>query len=371
MTAQNVTPEQQPMRLRYFQFWILALLAIFGIVWLISDVLTPFVMGIAIAYLFHPAVTYLTTKGVSRTTATLLLLGVFFLILGGLLTAVVPMLADQVAAFVAKLPEYRVTLLERLEPLFRRIYPNFQNNLGIGKLRETMSEHSSEMASIATSVLSGVWQSGQAIMGLIGLIVIMPVVAFYLLRDWPFVLNKVDEALPRNYHKVIVTQMKKVDEVLGAFLRGQIMVCIILGTIYAVGLAMVGLDFGFTLGFVTGLFTFIPYVGNFIGLAGATALALAQFGLSQEILYVFAVFGVGQFLESNLITPKLVGESVGLHPLWIIFAIMVGGTLLGFVGMLLAVPTAAAAGVWLRYAYGRYTESTYYKARDPKPKAKA
>jgi predicted PurR-regulated permease PerM len=211
-----------------------------------------------------------------------------------------------------------------------------------------------------TNLLGQVISGGVAIANLISLLVITPVVAFYLLRDWDRIVARVDTWLPRGHAGAIREQAREIDRTLAGFLRGQGTVCLILGVFYAIGLTLAGLDFGLVVGLVAGLLSFIPYVGAIVGLVLSVGLALVQFDDWLRIAVVAGIFFVGQAVEGNFLTPKLVGESVGLHPVWIIFGLLAGGALFGFVGVLLAVPAAAVIGVGVRFALGRYMQSPYY-----------
>jgi predicted PurR-regulated permease PerM len=199
------------------------------------------------------------------------------------------------------------------------------------------------------------------LINLVSLLVITPVVAFYLLRDWDRIVIQIDSWLPRRYAETIREQVRAVDATLAGFLRGQGTVCLILAIYYGLGLSLAGLDFGLVIGLVAGLLSFVPYVGAIVGLLLSVGLALVQFDAWLPIAIVAAVFILGQVVEGNFLTPKLVGESVGLHPVWIIFALLAGGTLFGFVGLLLAIPAAAVIGVGVRFALDRYLVSAYYK----------
>jgi len=195
----------------------------------------------------------------------------------------------------------------------------------------------------------------------ISLLLITPVVAFYMLRDWDAFVKKVDDLLPKRYKHSIEKQAKEIDCILSSFIRGQLSVCVLLGLFYAVGLYIVGLDLGILVGFLAGIISFIPYVGSIFGFVVSVAIAFAQFDSLMPIAQVVGVFMVGQFIEGNFLTPNLVGESVGLHPVWIMFALLAGGVLLGFLGLMIAVPVAAIIGVLVRHAIENYKQSSLYK----------
>jgi predicted PurR-regulated permease PerM len=210
------------------------------------------------------------------------------------------------------------------------------------------------------NLLTRIWGGGVALLNLLSLLVITPIVMFYLLRDWDDIVETIDDWLPRPLAPVIREKTIEIDEVLSGFLRGQFSVCLLLGLLYAFGLILVGLDFGLIIGFFTGLISFVPYFGMLIGFAIALGVAIAQFSDWQPVAMVAGVFVIGQFLEGNFITPKLVGERIGLHPAWIIFALLAGGALFGFTGILIAVPTAAVVGVLGRFSIQQYKKSVAY-----------
>lgn len=211
--------------------------------------------------------------------------------------------------------------------------------------------------------MGGLWSGGLAVFNALSLVVIMPVVAFYLLRDWDRIVAHVDSLLPRDAADTVREQVREIDDRLSGFVRGQASVCLVLGTWYAVGLTIVGLDFGVLVGVGAGLISFVPYLGTALGLIAGLGLAIAQFDSWLPIGLVAAVFATGQILEGYVLTPRLVGERVGLHPVWVLFALMAGGALLGFTGVLLAVPAAAVIGVLVRFAIGRYLQSPLYRSR--------
>lgn len=212
---------------------------------------------------------------------------------------------------------------------------------------------------LAGGVLRGIITSGFAIFNLISLLLITPVVAFYMLRDWDMFIAKVDSLLPRRSKASIREQARQIDRTLAGFIRGQLSVCVILGTYYSLGLYLVGLDLGLLVGFIAGLISFIPYVGSIVGFLLSIGIAFAQFDSLMPILQVVLVFVTGQFLEGNFLTPKLVGENVGLHPVWVMFALLAGGVLLGFLGLMIAVPLAAVIGVLLRHAIENYKKALF------------
>ena len=230
----------------------------------------------------------------------------------------------------------------------------------VDKARAAVMGASEKVIGGALAVIQGVWSSGLALVNLIGLVVVTPVVAWYLLRDWDRIVEAVDGWLPRDHAPVIREQVRIIDRTLAGFVRGQAMVCLILGAVYAIALELAGLDYGLVVGLVAGLISFIPYVGSLVGLALSVGLAAIQFDEPLRIALIAVIFVAGQAIEGNFLTPKLVGEKVGLHPVWVIFGLLAGGSLFGFVGVLLAIPVAAVVGVGLRFALARYKAGPYY-----------
>jgi len=295
----------------------------------------------------------------SRTAATALILLAFFAIVTGLGMALFPLLQAQVAGLVARLPEAVAAAHHLIDPWVVQI----QQNLGaeeLQKLRDGAGAFAGSAVSWLLDMLRNLFLGGKAVVNALSLLFIMPIVAFFLLRDWDKLVAKVDELLPRASAKTIRAQFHEIDATIAGFVRGQATVCLALGTIYATGLTLVGLDFGLLIGLGTGLVAFVPYAGMMIGLAVAFAVALIQFTDPMSFVLVGAVFAVGQTLDAAFLTPNLVGGRVGLHPVWIIFALMAGAALLGFTGVLLAVPTASVVGVLVRFAIGRYRDSVLY-----------
>ncbi|CAH1660349.1 Putative permease often clustered with de novo purine synthesis [Hyphomicrobiales bacterium] len=349
---------------RQVGFWVTALaVAILALV-LLRGILLPFVAGLALAYLLDPLAHRFERLGIGRLPATIAILCLFvlFFILG--LMLVVPVAANQLAAFVAKLPS-TVGRLQQLAvehggPLIER----FGGPDAIRDVENSLGNIMSQAASWFGAFLQSLWSGGQAVVGIFSLLVITPVVAFYLLVDWEHMVKKVDSWLPRRHVATIRQLAREMDRAIAGFLRGQALVCIILGTFYAVGLSLVGLNFGVLIGLVSGILTFIPYVGSLTGLVLAGGVAIVQFWPDWTMIAAtFAIFFFGQFVEGNILSPKLVGDAVGVHPVWLMFALLAFGSLFGFLGLLLAVPIAAAIGVLMRFALRQYLESPFYDSR--------
>lgn len=341
-------------------FWLgLFVIFCYGL-YVLRSVLLPFVAGITIGYLLDPCVVKFTKLGLSRTLATCIVLILLILLLIPALILLFSVINDQVARFVSVIPEYLTSLSQKLEPWLNDLhksFPTIDAERIKAYIRENMASYLKVLGKLAQSLLN----SGFALVNIISLLLITPVVAFYMLRDWDGFVKKIDSLLPRKHKASIRQQAKEIDRTLASFIRGQLSVCVLLGLFYSVGLYLVGLELGVLVGFIAGLISFIPYVGSISGFVVSICIALAQFNTITPIIQVIIVFMLGQFLEGNFLTPKLVGDSVGLHPVWIMFALLAGGVLLGFLGLMIAVPTAAIIGVLLRHAIENYKHSSLYQ----------
>ena len=345
------------------RFWLIVLAVTLVCVYLLRSVLLPFVAGMAVAYLLDPVCDRLESWKLSRTWATAVVTVCFVLLCVLVLLLVIPAVVSQIATFVERAPSYLDAVQRELTALLAMA----QDRLDAGtqeKLKSALGGSADKLFSWATEVLGGIISGGVAFFNFVALLVITPVVAFYLLRDWDRMVAKADDWLPRKHQATIRRLAQEVDETLAGFLRGQGAVCLTLAVFYAIGLTLAGLDFGLVVGLIAGFLSFIPYVGSMVGLVLSVGLALAQFDSYVNVAIVAAVFFVGQAIEGNVLTPKLVGERVGLHPVWVMFALLAGGALFGFVGVLLAVPVAAIVGVGVRFALGQYRSSPYYTGEE-------
>jgi predicted PurR-regulated permease PerM len=343
---------------RQVTFWVLTLLVGILALWVLREILLPFVAGMALAYLLDPLASRVERLGVNRLVASLVIIGAVVLVFVALILIFVPLLAGQVGAFIERLPAY----VQRLQAL--AMDPNrewLRKVVGDGVADAQVGELVKQGAGWITTFLKSLWSGGQALLSIFSLVVVTPVVAFYLLSDWDRMVATVDGWIPLHHRDTVHALAREMNEAIAGFVRGQTAVCLILGSFYAVGLTLTGLNFGLLIGLVSGIITFIPYVGSMTGLVVATGVAVAQFWPEYApILTVLGIFFVGQFLEGYVLSPKLVGESVGLHPVWLMFALFAFGYLFGFVGLLIAVPLAAVIGVLARFALRRYLASPFY-----------
>ena len=346
---------------RQLGFWLVALLLVALALYVLRDVLLPFVAGLALAYLLDPLADRFQRLGLGRLGATILILVLFVLFFVLALVLIIPLIAHQLAAFVDRLPSYvgrlQTLLAQQGAPLIERL----GGSEALADIEKSLGNIVAQGAAWLGAFLRSLWSGGQAILGVFSLLVVTPVVAFYLLVDWDRMVRTVDGWLPPRNRDTIRRLAREIDHAMAGFIRGQSLVCLILGTFYAAALMLIGLNFGALIGIISGFLTFIPYVGSLTGFVLSVGVALVQFWPDWTmILATVAIFVFGQFVEGNFLSPKLVGGSVGLHPVWLMFALLAFGSLFGFVGLLLAVPLAAAAGVLARFALQRYLDSPLY-----------
>ncbi|MEO0370408.1 MAG: AI-2E family transporter [Pseudomonadota bacterium] len=338
------------------KYWTIATVVFLVVLWALGDVILPFVLGMAIAYFLDPVADRLERMGLSRalsvTVITLFVIVIFIM----MTLLVVPTLINQAANLVEVAPQ----LFDQLRTFLTDRFPALFDESST--IRQSLATLGETIQAKGAQFIEAVLASVGSLINVVVLIVIVPVVAFYLLYDWDRMVSEVDKLLPRDHAPTIRQLARDIDKTLASFIRGMGTVCLILGTYYAIALMLVGLQFGLIVGAIAGLVTFIPYLGAIIGGALAIGLALFQFwGEWLSIGLVVGIFALGQVIEGNVLTPKLVGSSVGLHPVWLIFALSVFGALFGFVGMLVAVPVAASIGVLARFATQQYMSSKLYR----------
>jgi predicted PurR-regulated permease PerM len=345
-------------------FWLAALAVIVLLLWLLSEILLPFVAGAAIAYLLTPVTDRLERLGVNRLAAALSIITLVVMAIVVVILLVAPILGGQLTSFIDNIPGYVTRLQSLLSDPSR---PWLQKILGASfSADKSIGDLVTQGVGWLTAFLKSLWSGGRALVSLFSLVVVTPVVAFYLIYDWHCMIRTADSWIPVQQRETVRQLARDVDAAIAGFVRGQTAVCLILGSFYAVALTLSGLNFGLLIGLISGVITFIPYVGSMTGLILAVGVAVAQFWPNySSILMVLGIFLIGQFLEGNLLAPKLVGESVGLHPVWLIFALLAFGYLFGFVGLLVAVPLAATIGVLVRFALQRYRESALYTGKPP------
>lgn len=352
---------------RQVRFWLVSAVILAFFLYLFSDILLPFVAGMVLAYFLDPVADRLQRLGLSRVMATFVILVAFVIVLILAFVILIPVLATQMADFAGKLPEY----LTRLQALITSFDPQWlKQKFGVDAagLREGLNSLLTSGFGLLTTVFTSIWSSGVALVSIVSLFVVTPVVAFYMLLDWDRMVAVIDSWVPRDHVETVRKIATDINTATAAFVRGQGTLCLVLGVIYGIGLTLTGLNFGILIGLFSGLISFIPYVGSLVGLVLAVGVAFVQFWPDWIMVAAVAgVFFVGQFIEGYILQPRLVGKSVGLHPVWLMFALFAFGALFGFVGLLIAVPASAAVAVLVRFAISRYLESPLYKGHGEPP----
>lgn len=345
---------------------LLAILFALGLLlYLLGPVLAPFAVAALLAYLGDPLVDRLQARGYTRSTAVVLVFTLMTLLLLLLPLILIPVLESQISTLVDKLPAYIGWMRERVMPFLVERLGVDPALLSTDQLVAMLKSHWQQAGGVVATLIAGISSSGIAIIGWFMNLLLVPVVAFYFLRDWDDMIGRVRELLPRHLEPRVVDFVRQADEVLSAFLRGQLAVMLALGMIYSIGLWLAGLKLAFLIGMGAGLLSFVPYLGGILGVGGAVIAALVEHRDLIHVVYVLAVFGIGQTLEGFVLTPWLVGDRIGLHPVAVIFAILAGGQLFGFIGVLLALPVAAVLMVLLRQVHERYVRSGLYREGAP------
>ncbi len=348
---------------RYALFWVgLAVLLLLLLI-LLGGILLPFLLGALIAYLLDPVADRLEQVGISRLWAAVLILTVFALILILFLLLVVPILIDQAVQLASALPNWLSTLRQVITDIGEK-WGERATQTDVG-LESAVRQLATGAPQVLGGVLSSLWSGGLALVNFLALFLVTPVVAFYMLRDWDGMIARIDSWLPREQAPTVRMLAREIDEVISGFVRGQILVLLLLSAMYVAGLVLIGLNFGLLIGLCAGLVSFVPYVGPMVGyLVGGTA-ALVQFWPNWTLIAaVLGVFVVGQIVEGNVLSPAIVGDKVHLHPVWVIFALFAFGYLFGFVGLVIAVPLAAAIGVLVRFGLHSYLQSPFYSGSE-------
>ncbi len=347
---------------RQYRFWLIGLAAGLLALYLLRGVLLPFVAGLAIAYFLDPLCDRLERLRLGRTVATTIVMIGSAIVVIAVLLLLVPLIQVQVARLVGSLPDLVAGLQARAEPMLERAGA-YLSAEQVADLKSALTGRAGDAISWIGAAVATLLSGGLALVNILSLIFITPVVTFYMLRDWDRLVAHVDGWLPRQHAAVIRQQARLIDQTLAGFARGQATVCLVLGSFYAVGLSLVGLEFGLVVGLLAGILSFVPYVGTIVGFVAGVGLALIQFSDPLSIGLVFGIFVIGQVIEGNVLTPLLVGDRIGLHPVWVIFALLAGGALFGFVGVLLGLPVAAVIGVLARFSVTRYLQSAYFQGQ--------
>jgi predicted PurR-regulated permease PerM len=357
---------------RQILFWGIGLAALLLVVYLLGSIIMPFAAGIVLGYLLDPVVVKLQRFGFNRLGASLLILTIFVLFVVLFFILVAPVLSNQFFELARRLPEFAVrfqafavregnALIETYGGGWLKAF-GLEQQLSSLQIQKSASDFVSRAAQWLLDSFSSFLSGGAAVFNFLSLLIVTPVVAFYILVDWRRMISKLDSWLPLEHRDTLRTIAREINHALAGFIRGQSIVCLFLGAWYSVGLTLIGLDYGFLIGVVAGVLSFVPYVGSLFALVLSLSVALFQGWPSLKLfLLALGVVGTGQFFEGYVLSPQLVGESIGLHPVWLMFALLAFGQLFGFLGLIIAVPTAAAIGVIARHLIGLYLTSSFYR----------
>lgn len=354
---------------KHLIFWTLSFLLFLSFIYVFKAVLMPFVLGFAVAYLLNPLVNKLGKCGLPRGPSAILIIAIFFITFFAILATVLPLAYDQFLQLSDELPGYIDGIMAYLQPLSERLQ-GFTGRAETADFQALLKEHISSAFNVGAKIAGGLIAGGQAALNLVSVTIFTPIVAYFVMKEWNNIAKWMVEMMPRDSKKTIMDLLEQIDAKLSGFIRGQITVAFILGVVYAVALTIAGLKYGFLIGLISGVLSVIPMVGSVVGLVVSVLVAWFQSSDWVFVLIIASIFLLGQFIEGNFLTPKLMGRNVGLHPLWVFFALLAGGALFGVLGMFLAVPVAAVIGVLLVFAIKQYKSSSLYKAA-PKKKAKA
>ncbi len=335
--------------------FLFATLIVVYILFSISNALTPFIISITIAYLLNPVVDRLSLMKLPRSLSSMVIILLFFVCIFAFIFFITPLLYSQFTHVLKIFPDYLVYIQKNILPKI------LDNEVDSNSIKSFITEYSSEMLNFTKKFVNNIWSSTIAIINILSLIFITPIITFYILRDWPSIVNSIDRVIPRKHYPAITKQLSKIDCIISAYIRGQTQVCLILSFFYSICLYFTGLQYSLFIGLFTGIFSFIPYVGFAIGFTIGNIISFFQFNSITMKLLILLIFIAGQILENAFITPKLIGDNVKLHPVWVIFAIFAGGIIFGFIGVLVAVPVAAVVGVLFRFFLEHYFQSNFYE----------
>lgn len=356
----NISPDISLSSLQRLVLWIIILGGLFGIIYLIRGILLPFIVGIIIAYALSPLVHTLQRFKINRLIGSFIVLFSFFMGIGAIFVFAFPYAQTEIINLAIRIPTYGIQLHAQAMDVLKELSSIIPHEDWV-RLKVMGNSYIGDALTWVAVFMANLLTSSLALANILALIVVTPIVSFYLLKDWPKLLQTLKSWLPASYRKTILTQVNLMDQALAGFARGQAIVCLTLAIYYGAALSFAGLDSGLAIGLLTGFFMFIPYVGFLTGFCISMILAFVQFDLWSMRLLILGIFIVGQILEGNFLTPVLVGGRIGLHPVWVIFAIFSGAYLMGFMGIIVAMPVAAILAVLLRFGLKKYLESPLYK----------
>jgi predicted PurR-regulated permease PerM len=360
--------DHRPLATRRIVFWLVVTAASFFLLWLLRGMLLPFVLGMGLAYVCDPLADRLERLHIPRTLATLMVLGIFVGVFVAALVLLLPMIQTQIIQMIEQAPHYADLLRRKVLPEVTQFVQRVSGSHDASDVRKAATSYAGTISGWVMRILSSVWSSGLIVANVLYVILLTPLVAFYFLRDWHRMVAQIDSWIPRRHVVTLRAVCHDIDAILAGFIRGQATVCFIFAIYYSLALSLAGLNFAIVIGIGAGILTFIPYLGAIAGLIISVVVAFGQFDDHTRIAIVAGVYLLGHLIEANLVTPNLVGDRVKLHPVWVIFALLAGGALFGFTGVLLAVPVAAVIGVLVRFGLARYLASTFYEDPvDPVP----
>ena len=347
------------MILKKTSFWIILLLSIFLIAYSISGVLLPFILAFIVSYFLNPLVNRLESIYIPRGLAAFIVIMSFFVITGIIIIKMSPIIYSQLQYLIIKIPSYKQIFSERIDDFLSRFSSDIKQSI-----TQKISKHLQDLIAMAlhstTSLLLNIWQSGVDLLYILSIIFLTPIIAFYLMKDWPYIIDKSKMLIPIKERRFINKLFSEIDISLSCYIRGQVNVCIILAIYYSLCLSIIKMDFALIVGVLSGFLVFIPYLGFIFGITTSIIISYLQFGDIDHIALVSAIFIIGQALEGNFITPKIIGDKIGIHPVWLFFIVLSGAKLFGFVGVLLAVPMSAIFTVLAKSAVKQYLKSSYY-----------
>lgn len=331
------------------------------LIWLLAPVLTPFAISALLAYMSDPLADFLQRKGLGRNSSVSLVFLVMLLVLLLVTLLLIPLLESQIKILIGKMPVISLWIREKLALVLQHYELGEEHAPDLQKVSEMLKSNWKEAGGLLASFMTSLTKSGLTLLNLVMNLVLVPVVTFYLLRDWDILMKRIRQLLPRRMEPVISQLASESDDVLGAFVRGQLAVMVVLGLFFSIGLWLAGIDFAFLIGMTAGMVSFVPYLGGIIGIVSALLAAWFQYQDGLHLVYVIVVFGVGQVLQDVVLVPRFVGDRIGMHPVAVIFAVLAGGQLFGFFGVLVALPAAAVIVVLLRHANSSYLDSRFYR----------
>ena len=341
--------------------WLAVAAVVCALVYFLSPILAPFLAAAVLAYIFNPLVTRMSRR-LPRTLAVSIALALIAGVILLLLLVLMPLVTKQIKTIITQFPQFIDWIKLHLGPLVQQ---HFGVELDTALLKAWLTEHAQEVQGFAVKLLPTLKSGGLVLLGLIGNLVLTPLVLFYFMRDWDGMVEHLSKLIPRHWHASVSGILQEIDAVLGEFLRGQLMVMLLMAIFYTIALWAVGLDYALSVGLLAGCLTFVPYLGVISGALLATLTGVLQFGDLTHLVWIWVVFVVGNVLEGSVFVPWLVGDRIGLHPVAVIFALLAFGQLFGFTGILMALPASAALLVWLRHMRGQYLASHLYQGNHP------